>query len=177
MTRPLTIIVAFLATAACQHQAPPNEPIAQRNKVVAPALPDQPGLTPPVVAAPAIPDSDKTPAAAKKIVEDYFTALAERRFPYAYRMFPGSGMSASALAASHANYRTFEATVGAPGETEGGAGSIYIEIPVVVTGTLRSGAPFRLAGPVSLRRVNDVDGATEAQLRWHIFSSDLKPRP
>lgn len=28
----------------------------------------------------------------------------------------------------------------------------------------------------SERRVNDVDGATPAQRRWHIVQSDLKPR-
>lgn len=197
MTKSLTIIAALLATAACQQQASPIEAIAQGNEVGAPDLPVQHISTPPVVpapvvpppsqptppkaasppAAPAIPDSDKTPVAAKKVVEAYFAALSERRYADAYRMFPGSGMSASAFAGSYAKYRTFKATVGSPGDTEGGAGSIYIEIPVVVTGTLRSGAPFRLEGPVSLRRVNDVDGATEAQLRWHIFSTALKPRP
>ena len=186
MTRPLIIIAALLATAACQPQAPPNEAIAQGNAVGDPALPENRNPIPPVDAVPvaaspplasAIPDSDKTPAAAKKVVEAYFAALSERHYADAYRMFPGSGMSASAFAASHAKYRTFKATVGVPGDTEGGAGSIYIEIPVVVTGTLKEGRPFRMEGPVALRRVNDVDGATPAQLRWHIFSSALKPRP
>ena len=197
MTKSLTIIAALLATAACQPQAPPNEAIAQGNKAVAPDLPENRNPTPKVDAVPVAPlpsqpmppkadsppplpailESDKTPAAAKKVVEAYFAALSERRYADAYRMFPGSGMSASAFAASYAKYRTFKATVGVPGDTEGGAGSIYIEIPVVVTGTLRDGGPFRMEGPIALRRVNDVDGASPAQLRWHIFSSALKPRP
>ena len=177
MTKSLTSIAALLATAACQPQTPPNEAIAQGNAVVTTDLPEQPKSAPPVVAASEIPDSDKTPAAAKKVVEAYFAALSERRYAEAYRMFPGSGMSANAFAASYAKYRTFKATVGVPGDTEGGAGSIYVEIPVVVTGTLKDDGPFRLEGPVALRRVNDVDGATPAQLRWHIFSSELKPRP
>ena len=196
MTKSLTIIAALLATAACQPQAPPNETIAQGNKVVAPDLPENRNSTPPVGATPvappsqpvpnkadsppplpAIPDSNKTPAAAKKVVEAYFAALSQRHYADAYRMFPGSGMSASAFAASYVKYRTFKATVGVPGDTEGGAGSIYVEIPVVVTGTLKDDGAFRLEGPVALRRVNDVDGATPAQLRWHIFSSELKPRP
>ena len=197
MTRSMTIIAALLATAACTQQAPPNEAIAQGNAVGDPALPENRNSTPPVDAVPvtpppsqpapntadspppppAIPDSDKTPAAAKKMVEAYFTALSERRYADAYRMFPRSGMSATEFAASYAKYRTFKATIGVPGDTEGGAGSIYIEIPVVVTGTLQAGGPFRMEGPVALRRVNDVDGASPAQLRWHIFSSALKPRP
>jgi len=36
------------------------------------------------------------------------------------------------------------------------------------------GKPFRLEGEVVLRRVNDVDGATADQLRWHIAQADLK---
>ena len=197
MTKPLTIIAALLASAACQQQSPPNETIAQGNKVVVPDLPENRNPTPPVdavpvapppsrpapnkaaspPAVPAIPDSDKTPAAAKKVVEAYFAALSERRYADAYRIFPGSGMSATEFAASYAKYRTFKAAVGVPGDTESGAGSIYIEIPVVVTGTLKEGGTFRMEGPVALRRVNDVDGATPAQLRWHIFSNALKPRP
>jgi len=198
MTKQFTVIAMLLVTAGCQQQqAAPNDVAAPDNALVisdspgtrnstspvnavpaAPPPPIQPAPAAPSPAPPpAVPDSDKTPAAAKQVVEAYFAALAERRYADAYRMFPGSGMSATAFAESYAKYRTFKTTVGVPGDTEGGAGSIYIEIPVVVTGTLRSGGPFRLEGPVALRRVNDVDGATPAQLRWHIFSSALKPRP
>ena len=200
MTKFFTLIAAVLAAAACQQQAGRNEQGAQDNGSVvsdisearrptppvdsvpnAPPPPSQPvprpSPSPPPATAPSVPDSEKTPAAAKTVVEAYFKALAERRYAAAYRLYPASGMSAAEFAASYAKYRTFNASVGTPGDTEGGAGSIYIEIPVVVTGTLRTGGPFRLEGPVSLRRVNDVDGATEAQLRWHIFATGLKPRP
>ncbi|MET0363977.1 MAG: hypothetical protein ABW169_04930, partial [Sphingobium sp.] len=60
---------------------------------------------------------------------------------------------------------------------EGGAGSLYYEVPVTLTGTLRDGRTERLTGPVVVRRVNDVDGATAEQLTWHLSQSDLKPRP
>ena len=60
-------------------------------------------------------------------------------------------------------------TVG-KGESEGAAGSLYYTAPVTVTDGTRV-----LKGDVVLRRVNDVPGATEEQLRWHIESTTLTP--
>lgn len=59
------------------------------------------------------------------------------------------------------------------GQQEGAAGSSYYEAPVTVSGTGANGVPLRLAGTVTLRRVNDVPGATPAQLRWHIVELAL----
>lgn len=51
------------------------------------------------------------------------------------------------------------------GDPEGAAGSIFVTMPVVFyRGAKRSPAT------VTLRRVNDVDGSTEEQRRWHIAS-------
>ena len=53
--------------------------------------------------------------------------------------------------------------IGDLSEPEGAAGSIFVTMPVVFyQGTKRSPAT------VTLRRVNDVDGSTQAQRRWHI---------
>lgn len=56
------------------------------------------------------------------------------------------------------------------GEQEGAAGSLYYTVPVIIVDGGR-----RIPGEVVLRRVNDVDGATPEQLRWHIESTTLKP--
>lgn len=51
------------------------------------------------------------------------------------------------------------------GQVEGAAGSLYYEAPV----TLRFGGEADAErGTLTLRRVNDVPGATPEQLRWHI---------
>ncbi|HEX6866174.1 MAG TPA: hypothetical protein VF122_02980, partial [Caulobacteraceae bacterium] len=73
-------------------------------------------------------------------------------------------------------YRSYAVQLGEPGPMEGAAGSIYIEIPVQVTGTLTTGEVEHLAGSVTLRRVNDVPGSTEEQRRWHVASVDLSPQ-
>ena len=67
--------------------------------------------------------------------------------------------------------------IGAPGEIEGAAGSLYVEVPVQVYGRLRSGEPFNMLGPVRLRRCNQVPGCTDEQRRWRIADSGVRPRP
>ncbi len=86
-------------------------------------------------------------------------------------------MSEQAFARSFDRYAQYDAQVGAPGEIEGAAGSLYVEVPVVVYGRLKSGEEVHMNGPVTLRRVNDVPGSTVEQRRWHISASGVKPRP
>ena len=54
-----------------------------------------------------------------------------------------------------------------PGQIEGAAGSLYYTAPIVITGQDGDGRPVRFEGVAVLRRVNDVDGASAEQLRWH----------
>ena len=56
---------------------------------------------------------------------------------------------------------------------EGAAGSLYVEVPVRTYGLTSKGEKFEQPGTVTLRRVNDVDGATPTQLRWTIRSSSF----
>jgi hypothetical protein len=60
------------------------------------------------------------------------------------------------------------------GTTEGAAGSIYYNAPITITGSDTAGRPVRIEGEAVLRRVNDVDGATQEQLRWHFDTFDLR---
>lgn len=50
---------------------------------------------------------------------------------------------------------------------EGAAGSSFYTALVTITGGEKSGRPVRIEGEAVLRRVNDVPGASAAQLRWH----------
>jgi len=130
---------------------------------------------------PVTPYAEKSPEAAARVLEAYFAAVATRRYGDAYRLWgndgQASGMSLKQFAGSFAKYRDYDGHFGKPGPIEGAAGSAYIEFPVKVTGVLAKGGGFVLEGPMTLRRVNDVDGSTAEQRRWHIASSGLKPRP
>ncbi|MFT3967925.1 MAG: hypothetical protein QM690_18805 [Sphingobium sp.] len=88
----------------------------------------------------------------------------------------GSGLDADGFANAWSRYRRITVSLG-DGAVEGGAGSLYYQVPVTVDAVLRDGRVAHMAGPVTLRRVNDVDGASAQELAWHIARSDLKPRP
>lgn len=127
------------------------------------------------------PIDSKSPEAAGQVVQRYGGLLEQRKFGEAWRLWGGdgsaSGMSEAQFAAAYAKYVSIHSQVGKPFDEEGAAGSIYIQVPFQLSGTLKSGGPFNLIGAITLRRVNGVDGATPAQLRWHIAQSDLKPIP
>lgn len=55
---------------------------------------------------------------------------------------------------------------------EGGAGSLYCEVAAV----LKTNGNQPRTGKITLRRVNDVPGATAEQLRWHITDSTFAER-
>ncbi|MDT9599247.1 hypothetical protein [Sphingosinicella rhizophila] len=138
-----------------------------------------------------LPD-DRTPVAeapfaetsaqgAANVVRTYYALLEQGEYGDAWRLWSGggaaSGMSERAFAASFAGYREFHARIGAPGAIHGAAGSLYVEVPVRVHGRMKDGRPFDMAGPVTLRRVNDVPGSTAEQRLWHISGSGVRPRP
>ncbi|MEA3061156.1 MAG: hypothetical protein QOJ94_937 [Sphingomonadales bacterium] len=137
---------------------PPAEPTAS---ATGDGLPDErKSASPPPVAA-------KTAEAAAHVVRSYFALLEKGRQAEARRLWEEAG-KASEFAADLRRYRDYRAEVGAPGQMEGAAGSSYVTIPIALNGRLKDGTPFRRRVEVTLRRVNDVPGSTEAQRRWHI---------
>lgn len=133
----------------------------------------------PALAAAATSDYRST-AAARAVVQRYYDAIEHGRYAQAYSLWGGDG------AASGKSYRAFvrgfaatahtRVIAGAPSLPDGGAGSIYVTVPVEVQATLKNGAQQRFAGRYVLRRVNDVDGSTMAQRHWHIDSARLIAR-
>lgn len=84
-----------------------------------------------------------------------------------------SGVSQAEFVKQFTDYKTVKTAVGEAGQAEGAAGSIYIEVQLSLSGTTKNGEPYRVSGPVTLRRVNDVPGSTEEQRRWHIQRVDF----
>jgi hypothetical protein len=112
---------------------------------------------------------------AADVVQTFYALIEEHRYAEARRL-RRDAIGADAFAAAFAAYADYHALVGAPGAVEGAAGSSYVEVPVTVYGRRRTGEPFRERGILTLRRVNDVDGSTAEQRRWHIERSDVEPR-
>lgn len=183
-------LILCLALAACSQRddTPPPPPQAPAAPAApeAPVAPEAP-LAPPAPGTPGGLPDDRTPLSegpiapksaqgAGQILQTYFALVEEKKYAEAYRLWSDSGrasnMSAAQFADSFEAYREYHANIGAPGLPEGAAGSIYVDIPVQIYGRMADGKEFSRRGTASLRRVNDVDGATAEQLQWRIFKID-----
>ena len=171
--------VAALALSACNQTAPAPE---ATQAPVAAAVPAPPEATPAPTATPAgdnlsaptlVPEAEKGEKGARNILLEWARAIERRDFARADAQW-GAGAADAGSAAQFGDYQTITVAFG-DGDVEGGAGSLYYEVPLTVTGKRKDGASLTRQGTVALRRVNDVDGATPAQLRWHIMSVTLKP--
>ncbi len=175
-----TAVTPAPAPATPSASAPAQPPSTQPATTLTPPAPGEPG---------GLPD-DRTPVAEGKIdpksaqgaaqrLERYAALLEQGKYGEAYDLWSdsgkASGMSREAFVESFAKYDEIHSLVGGPAEMEGAAGSSYVTVPLQLYGRLKAGGTFNMVGPVTLRRVNDVPGATPAQLEWHIAQSDLKP--
>ena len=169
----LTLLIAFSGCAP-RREEPANENMVAENIAVAPNAATS--------ASPVTEASDpKSALGAGQVLQRFGVLLEQGEFAAARQSWSdggkASGLTEVEFADAYAKYAEIHAEVGAPGEPEGAAGSSYVEIPLRLYGTLKTGRPFNLVGPVVLRRVNDVPGSSPAQREWHIYRSDLKPRP
>jgi hypothetical protein len=156
------------------------------NNVVANGRNEAQPATPPSASANVVPPEERVPLgepkgpidpksaeAAGQVVQGYGALIEQKRFAQAEKLW-GDPDSAAQFTRHLRRYPAVHIEIGKPGDTEGAAGSIYVTEPVVFYGMDANGKSFRRAADVSLRRVNDVPGSTEAQRRWHISSIDWK---
>lgn len=115
----------------------------------------------------------RSEAAAVDVVRGYYAAIQRHDYRVAHAMW-SNGHSLAAFRRGYARTAMVRVTPIPPYRSEGGAGSVYAEIRVKVDAILRSGVRQHFAGSYTLRRVNDIDGSTVAQRRWHIASAHLK---
>lgn len=101
----------------------------------------------------------------ERVLRFYADALEARDWEAAARAWGSStGVSAATLRAQFGRSGAVTLDIG-KGRREGAAGTLYYEAPVTVR-IGEDGPPRR--GTITLRRVNDVPGASADQLRWHI---------
>ncbi len=170
-----------LVLSGCDRQPPEPQPSATPTPMPVPApAPSTPAAAPSVAAiattAPVAPAAKLDMGALserkdpERVLRFYVRALSARQWDAAAKAWgPGAGVTAAILEAAYDRPVPPRFEIG-KGTVEGAAGSLYYEAPVV----LRFGdeaTPER--GTLTLRRVNDVDGATAEQLRWHIERSTI----
>jgi hypothetical protein len=171
------ILAALLMTGACSGDAdvPQDAPSQDAApSTTAPAADSSaPNYTPPKLT----PEAEKGEKGARNVLLSWAHAMEDRAFASAYALYrkggPASGQSAADYATSFAGYRTITAAIG-DGMVDGAAGSLYYQVPVTLTGEAQDGSPYRRSGTITLRRVNDVPGAEDWQLAWHIDTIEWK---
>lgn len=115
-----------------------------------------------VLEEPKGPIDPKSTEAAGQVVQHYGALIEQGRFAEAASAW-GDKNNATAFAKDLQSRGLKHLEIGDLSDPEGAAGSIFVTMPVVFyQGTKRSPAT------ITLRRVNDVDGSTQAQRRWHI---------
>ena len=166
-----------LHLAGCDRQAsaptaPPSTSPPTALPVVPAAHPAPAPLEPAPSAAPA-PATFAAQPSADSVLRGWAAAIERRDWPAVRALWGNhgadSGIDARTFAARWGRLHHPQVTLGT-GDEEGGAGSIYYTAPV----TVRDGART-ITGDVTLRRVNDVEGATAEQLRWHLDAGTREP--
>jgi hypothetical protein len=167
--RPLALI-ALLALAGCGSSERAPAPQASEPAPLAAASPTP--AAPPTLAPIPQPTQDLAVLETRDcrtVAQAYADALARRDFAFAARVWDDPVIDEARLKALFAGYK--QPSIAFAGtQEEGAAGSLYC----TVSGKLTDGGdPAKPAqdGEIVLRRVNDVPGATPAQLRWTIRSS------
>ncbi len=124
--------------------------------------------------------SPKSTQAAVAVIRRYYSAINARDYDTAWSQWGDNGQQGQTRARFEKGFlhtRQARVTIGQVEPGDAGAGSIYQPVPVTVDTTLADGTRQRFRGVYVVRRVNDVDGASAAQLRWHIGSGKLKRIP
>lgn len=124
-----------------------------------------PNLTPPVLT----PEAERGVKGARNVLLSFARAIELQEYDQAWVLLsPGDKQKWSKPEFARMFADLGKTTVAIPdGTQEGACGSSYYTAPVTITASDREGRPVRIEGEAVLRRVNDVDGATPAQLRWH----------
>ncbi|MDT3718838.1 hypothetical protein [Pseudomonas oryzihabitans] len=115
--------------------------------------------------------------AAAAVVQRYYRALDAQDYGTAWQQWGDDGRpghSYDKFRQGYAKTRSVRVTLGSLGAVEGAAGSSYVSIPVTVDARLADGTRQIFTGSYRLRRVNDVDGASVEQRRWHLDNAKLQ---
>ena len=162
--------LSVLVLAGCHRQAPTAQPTEAASEVPTEAITTAPTATPPAPTGAALDTGAiherKDP---DRVLRFYAAALEQGQWDLAATAWHASaGVTGATLKASYDRGEPLHLEIG-KGQEEGAAGSSYYEVPV----SLRFGNGAPETGTLTLRRVNDVPGATPDQLDWRIESSTI----
>lgn len=113
--------------------------------------------------------------AAADLVSRFYAAINARDYAAAWTLWGPDGNPNQTLgdfAKGYADTRRVHVEIGKVSGVEGGAGSLYVTVPVTIDAELDSGRRQRFTGSYDLRQINRGMGISQG---WHITSAKLKP--
>lgn len=165
-----TLLVIPALAACARSEDRQAAPVSNQSPPAVPAPGTGPDARRPL--APVKPAVDlKSTDAAEQLVRGLVLLLNERKFDEAYMLLGPNAPPRAAFDHDFTRLSDLKVTQRPAGAQEGAAGSIYLSVPLAVSGTAEGKHVERSANAV-LRRVNDVPGSTESQLRWHVERID-----
>lgn len=170
-------LLAVLLLAGCSKPAQPPPANAEQpaqTPVAAPTPIPPPGTGPDArtpLGEPAKAVDPKSTQAAVELAQRFADLLNRHKFDEAYMLLGASAPRHDKFDSDWKDTEKLHVAVGPAGDQEGAAGSIYLSVPLHVSGS-QHGEPVVRAPKLLLRRVNDVPGSTDAQRRWHIERVD-----
>jgi len=161
----LRLFILLLA-ASCHRQAPAPPPQkqaapARNNASQAQAPAPQPGAQ----------SASAGAAGAADLLRRYYALIEGGKYDEAWRMRSGGrGIDETQFAAHFKAYQSYHPQVGTPSRPVTDQGWIWVEVPVMTTGTFLGGKPFGSAGSVTLRRPAPGAAAPDNERGWRIYT-------
>ena len=163
----MRLLLPLFLLPACGEapEPPPAEPKAQP-----PAAPVSP--PPPPSAPPAAADTPEAEGEdARAVLRRYYALIEAGDLEEAWAMRSGDAAGFARFRETFEGYASYRANVGLPSEAVESGGWLHVEVPVMITGRRRGGAPVGTAGSVSMRRAApDNEAAPPRHRGWHIFT-------
>jgi len=113
--------------------------------------------------------------AAADLVARFYAAINARDYAAAWGLWGPDGNPQQTLekfAGGYKDTRRTHVDIGKVSDVEGGAGSLYVTVPVTVDAELADGRRQRFTGSYDLRQINRGMGVSQG---WHIMSAKLRP--
>ena len=113
---------------------------------------------------------------AVQLIRNYYRWINQRKYEGAFGIWEkredgnaANGQSFEKFKNGFGETATVSVEIGEPGEIEGAASSNYIEIPVVISATTKSGQAQKFAGTYTMRSSNIANDRS-----WYIYSAKVR---
>ncbi|HEV8593727.1 MAG TPA: hypothetical protein VGQ55_16600 [Pyrinomonadaceae bacterium] len=115
--------------------------------------------------------------AAANIIRSYYAAINAKEYRTAYELWSEKGKASNktfeSFSKGFADTASTEVVIGTVGDEDAAAGSRYVTVPVTIKAKTKSGKEQSFSGEYVLRR-SVVDGATNEQRTWRIYSAKIR---